>query len=270
VVSHERELKMNSETEKRQMSREDALPIVLVHGTVGRSEDWSQVVDELSKSRTVIRPNYGERISRDAQRNGPAMSDFVAGVMAEVRDAGVPRFDLFGASLGAAVATCVAAEYPEMVNSLVLQSGFCLGSDPRMKLQFDLWLRLARTDRVALTKLILASGFSCEFLSAFDEPTLEGIIGSFVASSDWQQIEQAIDVDLSVDVRKQAQMIEVATLVITAKHDQIVPPTYSKDLTALIPHAHEVEINAGHLTFLEKPQDLASAILSFCHAPQER
>jgi pimeloyl-ACP methyl ester carboxylesterase len=81
----------------------------------------------------------------------------------------VARFDLVGYSLGAAVATFIAAEYSEMVRSLVLVSGFSYGGDPRMRLQFDLWLHLARTDRIALAKLLLVSGLSREFLSAFDE-----------------------------------------------------------------------------------------------------
>ena len=88
-----------------------------------------------------------------------------------------------------------------------------------MKLQFDLWLRLARTDRVALTKLILLSGLSCEFLATFDKSTLDGIIERFVASSDWPVIEQAIRVALSADVREQARKISAATLLITAKFD---------------------------------------------------
>jgi hypothetical protein len=37
---------------------EKDLPIVLVHGTMGKSEDWSRVVEELSNSRSVIRPIY--------------------------------------------------------------------------------------------------------------------------------------------------------------------------------------------------------------------
>ena len=47
----------------------------------------------------------------------------------------------------------------------------------------------------------------------------------------------------------------------TAKHDQIVPPAYSENL---VPDAKTIELNSGHLIFLEKPVELASAILSFC------
>ena len=136
-----------------------------------------------------------------------------------------------------------------------------------MKLQFDLWLRLARTDRVALTKLVLVSGLSCEFLATFDKSTLDGIIERFVASSDWPVIEQAIRVALSADVREQARKISAATLLITAKFDQIVPDVYSEELTYLIPRAKRFEIHSGHLSFLEKPFDLASALLRFYETP---
>jgi 3-oxoadipate enol-lactonase len=260
---------MNASREQVKSNHEVHLPIVLVHGTCGKSEDWSHVIGILSKYRTVIRPDYGARIPEEVHLNGPSISDFAAGVVAEIRDAGIQHFDLVGASLGAAIAICIAAENPGMVNSVVLQSGFSLGSDPRMKLLFSVWLRLAPTDKIAFTKLILASGFSREFLSAFDEPTLEGITESFVASSDWQRIEQAIRADLTVDVREQAKSIKVPTLMITATHDQIVPPDYSQELAGLIPGASRVELDSGHLLFLEKPLDLATSILAFYGTPQE-
>ena len=94
-------------------------------------------------------------------------------------------------------------------------------------LQFKLWLRLASTDstdKVAFTKLLLVSGLSPAFLSAFDEPTLNGIIENFIASTDWRPIEQTIKADLNVDVREYAARIKAPTLLVTAKHDQIVPP----------------------------------------------
>jgi 3-oxoadipate enol-lactonase len=80
-----------------------------------------------------------------------------------------------------------------------------------------------------------------------------------MASTDWRPIEQTIRVDLSVDVRDAAR-VKTPTLLITAKHDQIVPPAYSENL---VPDANTIELNSGHLIFLEKPVELASAILSF-------
>ena len=74
-----------------------------------------------------------------------------------------------------------------------------------MRVQFDLWLHLARPDKITLGKLLLVSGLSGDFLSAFDESRIDGIIQSFVAMIDWPPIEQNIRVDLGVDVREQAR-----------------------------------------------------------------
>ena len=239
------------------------LPVVLLHGTSGQSEDWSQVVEQLASRRSVIRPNYAEPVGDTALANALGVSDFADRVVSAAQAGGRDRFDLVGFSLGAAVATFIAAEYPEMVRSLVLVSGFSYGGDPRMELQFDLWLHLARTDRIALGRLLLVSGLSPEFLSVFDENTIDGIIQSFVAMSDWPQIEQNIRVDLAVDVREQAKKVKAPTLSIAGKYDQIVPPSYTQDLADLILPAKRAEIPSGHLSFLEKPADLASAMLTF-------
>lgn len=242
------------------------VPLVLVHGTCGKSEDWSQVLSALSPKRTVIRPDYGKRFRDQGLSKAPTLTDFVLGVTAELDALGLERFDLFGASLGAAIAVAFAAENPEKVNSMVLQSGFAFGGDIRLKLLFDLWLRLANTDRVAFTKLILATGFTRHFLAALNQPTVEAIVQGFVDSSDWPMIDEAIQVDISVDIRDAATRIKAPVLVITAKHDEIIPPGYSEDLVRLIPHASRSELDSGHLTFLERPKELATALLDFFEA----
>src|SRR5712671_7227229 len=232
----------NTGLEKHQSNSEQELPIVLLHGTSGQSEDWSQVVEQLTKHRPVIRLDYAEPVAGTDSVDAPRVSDFADRVVAAAGAGGRHRFDLVGFSLGAAVATFIAAEYSEMVRSVVLVSGFSYGGDPRMRLQFDLWLHLARTDKVALAKLLLVSGLSREFLAAFDENTLNGIVQNFVARSDWPLIEQNIRVDLVVDVREQAKKIKAPTLSITGKYDQIVPPFYTQELADLIPAAKRAEI----------------------------
>jgi 3-oxoadipate enol-lactonase len=253
----------NTGLEKHRANNEEELPVVLLHGTSGQSEDWSQVVEQLTRHRRVIPLNYAESVAGTDSENAPRVSDFADRVVATAGAGDTHRFDLVGYSLGAAVAASIAAEYSEMVRSLVLVSGFSYGGDPRMRLQFDLWLHLARTDKIALVKLLLVSGLSREFLSAFDENTIDGIIQSFVAMSDWPLIEQNIRVDLALDVREQAKKIKAPTLSITGKYDQIVPTFYTQELADLIPTAKRTEIPSGHLSFLEKPVDLASAMLTF-------
>src|ERR1700756_1387323 len=103
---------------------DEELPVVLLHGTSGKSEDWSQVVEQLTRHRRVIALNYAESVAGTDSANVPRVSDFADRVVAAVEAGGTHRFDLVGYSLGAAVATSIAAEYSEMVRSLVLVSGF--------------------------------------------------------------------------------------------------------------------------------------------------
>src|SRR5258708_17929804 len=138
----------NTELEKHRPNNEEQLAVVLLHGTSGQSEDWSQVVEQLTRHRPVIRLNYAGPVAGTDSANAPRVSDFADRVVAAAGAGGRRRFDLVGFSLGAAVATFIAAEYSEMVRSLVLVSGFSYGGDPRMRLQFDLWLQLARTDKI--------------------------------------------------------------------------------------------------------------------------
>jgi 3-oxoadipate enol-lactonase len=67
------------------------------------------------------------------------------------------------------------------------------------------------------------SGLSRDFLSAFDENTINGIIQSFVAMSDWPLNEQNIRVDLAVDVREHAKKIEAPRGTDTINHREIRP-----------------------------------------------
>ena len=81
--------------------------------------------------------------------------------------------------------------------------------------------------------------------------------------SDWPLIEQNIRVDLAADVREQAKKIKAPTLSITAQSDQIVPPCYTQELADFIHRSERAEIPSGHLSFLERPGDLTSAMLPF-------
>jgi pimeloyl-ACP methyl ester carboxylesterase len=91
----------NTGPEKHQPSNEGDLPVVLLHGTSGQSEDWSQVVEQLTRHRPVIRLNYAEPVTGTDSANVPAVSDLADRVVAAARAGGRHRFDLVGFSLGA-------------------------------------------------------------------------------------------------------------------------------------------------------------------------
>src|SRR5258707_11014822 len=90
-------------------NNEEDLPVVLLHGTSGHSEDWSQVVAQLTRHRPVIRLNYAEPVAGTDSANAPRVSDFADRVVAAAGAGGWHRFDLVGVSLGAAVVAIILA-----------------------------------------------------------------------------------------------------------------------------------------------------------------
>jgi 3-oxoadipate enol-lactonase len=90
----------NTGPEEHQPNNEEELPVVLLHGTSGQSEDWSQVVEQLRRHRPVIRLNYAEPVARTDSANAPRVSEFADRVVAAARAGGWHRFDLVGFSLG--------------------------------------------------------------------------------------------------------------------------------------------------------------------------
>src|SRR5260370_29222994 len=89
----------NTGLEKHQSNSEQESLIVLLHGTSGQSEDWSQVVEQLTRHRPVIRLNYAEPVAGTDSANGPRVSDFADRVVATAGAGGTHRFDLIGYSL---------------------------------------------------------------------------------------------------------------------------------------------------------------------------
>ena len=72
----------NTGSEIHRPNYEEDLPFVLLHDTSGPSEDWSQVVEQLTRHRPVIRLNYAEPVIGTDSANALAVSDFADRVVA--------------------------------------------------------------------------------------------------------------------------------------------------------------------------------------------
>src|SRR5260370_21342496 len=100
----------NTGLEKRRTNNEEELPVELLHGTSGQSEDWSQVVELLRRHRPVIRLNYPEPVARTDSANAPRVSDFADRVVAAAEAGGSHRFHPVGYFRGAPVSAFLPSE----------------------------------------------------------------------------------------------------------------------------------------------------------------
>jgi 3-oxoadipate enol-lactonase len=238
--------------------------LVLVHGAGGSADaNWAHLVERFASDRTVVRPDYaGSGETRD-HGNRLELDELVAQVAAAAEDAGAAPFDLVGFSLGAAVAASLAAQRPDPVRSLVLLGGFAsTTADARSQVQFSLWRRLFDTDRDALARLGVLTGFSPAFLAGMTPTELEEAIAEGARTMPPGTGRQA-DLDLRVDIAAQLASISAPTLVIGQTRDHIVPVELSRALHAAIPGASYAELDIGHLGLLEQPDLVAATIRKF-------
>jgi len=117
----------------------------------------------------VVRPDYSGSGATVDDGQPLSVEILAAQVVGAARAAGAVPFDLVGFSLGASLATYIAAEYPAEVRSVAVLAGFASGRNSRFKLQFGLWRDLIGGDVGALAKLMVLTGMSPRLP---DEPDL--------------------------------------------------------------------------------------------------
>lgn len=235
--------------------------IMLVNGTGALDVHWGPLIEDLGKHRTVISLDYSGSGDTTDDGNALRLQELARQVREVARAVGVDRFDLVGHSLGAAIAIELAATSADLVRSLIVVAGFSWGAEPRLKLQFELWLDLLRTNRDAFLRLLLLSGLTPAFVSRVGTSTIEGMIQAYKPLANWQGIARQVELDLAVDVRGQAGSVTSPTLVINCAHDQIV--TQIHELAASIPGSTYQQISAGHLAYFEGAEEFLSLATEF-------
>jgi len=100
-------------------------PLILLHGGLGSTASFGDVLPSLAKTRQVIVTDlqgHGRTADIDRPMSIEAMADDIAGLMKYLR---ISRADVMGYSLGGAVALQTTIRHPELVRKLVVVSEPC-------------------------------------------------------------------------------------------------------------------------------------------------
>ena len=97
-------------------------PLILLHGGVGATDMFAEILPALSKARRVILVDlqaHGRTADIDRPLSQEAMADDIAALIKHLE---MPRADVMGYSLGGGVALRTAIQHPDVVRKLVLLS----------------------------------------------------------------------------------------------------------------------------------------------------
>ncbi len=220
---------------------------------------WVPFLDRLALARTVIVPSLpgfpgGDRGHRVLDSH----LDWLLAVRALLLEAGLAGADLAGSSVGAAFAAEMAALWPDSVRRLALIAPFGLfeASDPPA----DPWAQ--RSD--GLAALMCADPEKWQELKTAPPGanSVEWPIEQTRASEAAARIFWPLG---NTRLEKRLPLIKAPTLLLWGEEDRLIPRGYAKRFAAGIaaPSAIRTIAGAGHLAELDKPQEVAEAILEW-------
>ncbi|KQV05643.1 MULTISPECIES: alpha/beta fold hydrolase [unclassified Kitasatospora] len=231
--------------------------LVLAHGAGGSvADNFGPLIPVLARNHTVVGSDYP---TADEELSLDGLAD---ALVAAAVEAGVERFTVIGFSLGSAVAVRAATRHPDRVRGLVLAAGFAR-ADNRFRLAMELWQEaLVRGDRETFARLALTGGFGADFVNALPGEQLPALVGQVAAGVPGGTRRQA-ELAGRVDTTAELAALAVPVLVVNATRDLLVDPANSRQLAAGIPGAEYVEIDAGHVFMVERPEEWETQVAAF-------
>lgn len=220
---------------------------------------WIPFLDTLARERTVVVPSLPG--FPGGERGHTALDshlDWVLAVRQLLAGAGLDGADLAGSSVGAAMAAEIAAIWPQSVRRLALIAPFGLFDET--DLPTDPWAQRPPD----LPGLMCADPARWEALKAEPEGhnDPEWPIEQTRASEAAARIFWPLG---NTRLEKRLPLIAAPTLIAWGAEDRLMPKSYAGKFASAIKGRSEIAIipGAGHLAELDKPDEVAAAILKW-------
>lgn len=116
------------------------LPVVFLHGAMGRATNWLRVMDALAPRYRCIAVDQRGHGRSDKPATGYDRESYVADLAAVVDQLDLERFAIVGHSTGALNAWVYAARHPDRVVALVLEDMHATARGPEHVEEWDQWI----------------------------------------------------------------------------------------------------------------------------------
>lgn len=230
--------------------------IVLVHGTGGSTDThYVHLYPMLAQHYRVVGVDWTDPGTDTLETQ--QLVDQVLGVIEQLELAEY-RITLVGYSLGAVIATLVAAQQPQLISNLVLIAGW-VQTDNQQRLRYELSAHLAKTDPAARAQLDTFAAFSGSYLASIAPEQVQHIVSNMQPQSDF--VAKQMDLNGRISIAGVLGRISATTLIIGGEEDLMIPIRHQLQLAETIADAEFVSVAAGHAVVYERPAELAAHIL---------
>ena len=219
-------------------------PLVHLHGAGGMR--WTAAHDLLAQKFRVIAfemPGFGDSPANTRTQN---MAEYARTMILAADALRLDRFNLWGTSFGGKAALWLAAQAPERVPALVLESpaairpeGFALPSGSPEEMARRLYGHPERLKQIPLP-----------------DPAIRAKTQPLVS----RLLAPPRDAELEARMRT----LETPTLVLFGTLDRLIPPEMGRHYKELMPNGHLVLVyDAGHVIGVERPEAFCDVVADF-------
>lgn len=239
--------------------------VLLSHGLGGTLHQWRAVAQILAGSCRVVAADLRGH-GRSGKPAGPySVRDWAADLAAVARAAGLERYVAVGASVGGPIVLQLAADHPDRVRAAVSVGGFAALSPAGRERMLQRAAAVESQGLAAVADAVVAAQLAPETHAA--APALAAHVRAALLANDPAAYAAAARAVAAADVAEAARRLSCPVLLVWGAEEKVAPWPTQAALKRLIPHAALRAIpGAGHLPFLERPQDFAAALQEFMAA----
>jgi pimeloyl-ACP methyl ester carboxylesterase len=254
--------------------REDAPPLVLLHGFCASSFIWADVIEPLAAAgfRVIVPDLIGFGFSEK-----PAWASYTIDMQARMivrllDSLGIEQATLVGSSYGGAVSASVALDYPDRVDRLIMVDAVINDEaklQPLLRLsEFPMLgevLAPLLLDSYPLMRWRLGAVYARANRSLMTQDRLDGHRRPLVAANTHRAVLRTLRHWHAERIEHDAPRIKQPTLILWGELDLDVPLRNGERLHALIPHSRFVIFRGcGHIPQEECPGDFVDTVVEFC------
>jgi 3-oxoadipate enol-lactonase len=242
-------------------------PVVFLHGYPLNHSIWAPQLEALSGDHRVVLldlPGYG--LTQDSAVPN-SLEAFASGLGATLAGPFAGPVVLVGHSFGGYIALELYRTHPEKFRALVLTDTRSEADDAPTRAK-----RLATVERLSdpsegLDVEATVRGLLAPATWRAAGPLVASVRGIVSSARSPAIIGSLEAIARRADLTPVLRTIRVPTLVVWGEEDQLIPPAQSQAMIGQIPGAAGIGIAAaGHLPFLESPEEFARALHGFLKA----
>jgi len=238
--------------------------VIFVHGLGGEAANWAANIGPVSGRYHVYALDQIGFGRSDKPLIDYKIETFVEFLRAFMQSLGIPKASLVGNSLGGWIAADFAAQYPEMVERLVLvdAAGMRPTGGPRA-----LPVDLNPSSLAGMRKILEIVVYNKQFVT---DDLVRHAFEGHLRSGDGYTIQRVLAGIFSTDQfeDEKAGSIHAPTLVLWGHDDLLIPLSAGERYQKAIPGAKLVAFDqCGHIPQIEKPQEFNKVLLDFLAQP---